>query len=124
MSRVPAIATIVALGAALAAQQPAPQKSVVPEGAPPGFQTITSGDLQEHADYLASDALGGRLTGSPGQLKAAEYIAKHFGKLGLKPLGDKKGKRGWYQRYTLVRTYLLPKTSLKAGARPSRRASP
>jgi len=118
MSRVVAIATIVALGAALAAQQPAPQKSVVPEGAPPGFQTITSANLQQHADYLASDALGGRLTGSPGQLKAAEYIAKHFGKLGLKPLGDRKGnKRGWYQQYPLVRTYLLSKTSLKAGGK-------
>jgi hypothetical protein len=118
MKRIQVILPVLALGAALTAQQPAARKSVVPDDAPPGFVTITADELREHAGYLASDALGGRLTGSPGQMQAAEYVAKHFGKLGLKPLGDKKGsKRGWYQRYSVVRTYLLPKTSLKAAGK-------
>lgn len=112
---------VLALAAVLAAQQPAPQtpqKSVVPGDAPPGFQTIIAADLQQHANFLAADALGGRLTLSPGQVKAAEYIARHFQKLGLRPCGDKKGsKRDYFQRYPLVRTYLLPKTSLKAGSK-------
>lgn len=111
-----AIVTILVLGTALASQQPAPEKSIVPEDAPPGLATITSGDLKQHADYLASDQLGGRFTGSPGQLKAAEFIRDHFKKLGLKPLGDKKGGgRDWFQKYRVERTYLLPKTSLRVG---------
>jgi Zn-dependent M28 family amino/carboxypeptidase len=37
--------------------------------------------------YLASDKLQGRMTGSPGYLKAAKYVAKKFAKEGLKPAG-------------------------------------
>ena len=37
--------------------------------------------------YLASDKLQGRMTGSPGYLKAAQYVAKKFAKEGLKPAG-------------------------------------
>jgi hypothetical protein len=38
-------------------------------------------------NYLASDALEGRLTGSPGEKLSAEYIAAAYKKAGLKPLG-------------------------------------
>jgi hypothetical protein len=38
--------------------------------------------------YLASDSLQGRETTEPGQKKAADFIAKRFKELGLKPLGD------------------------------------
>jgi Zn-dependent M28 family amino/carboxypeptidase len=37
--------------------------------------------------YLASDKLQGRMTGSPGYLEAARYVAKRFAKQGLKPMG-------------------------------------
>ncbi|HEV2491424.1 MAG TPA: M28 family metallopeptidase [Candidatus Acidoferrales bacterium] len=37
--------------------------------------------------HLASDKLEGRMTGSPGYLKAAQYVAKKFEKEGLKPAG-------------------------------------
>ena len=37
--------------------------------------------------YLASDKLQGRATGSPGYLKAAQYVAKQFAKESLKPIG-------------------------------------
>ncbi|MEE9126641.1 MAG: hypothetical protein V3U11_05835, partial [Planctomycetota bacterium] len=117
MKRIPILVPILAL-APLTAQQPAAEKSVVPDDAPPGFVKITADALKERASYLASDALGGRLTGSPGQIKAAEYLVKHFQKLGLVPLGDKKGrKRTWYQKYAVQRTYLLPKTSLKVSGK-------
>lgn len=49
---------------------------------------ISASDLRADVDYLASDELEGRLTGSPGTQKAAAYIANQFKKLGLKPLGD------------------------------------
>ncbi|PQA60567.1 M28 family peptidase [Siphonobacter curvatus] len=50
-------------------------------------ETIKAEDLKKHLSYLASDALEGRGTGTPGQHKAAEYIANHFKSLGLKGIG-------------------------------------
>ena len=44
--------------------------------------------------YLASDYLGGRLTGTEGELKSAKYIAARFEQAGLKPKGD---EGSWYQ---------------------------
>jgi hypothetical protein len=40
-----------------------------------------------HVAFLADDALEGRNTGSPGHRKAAEYVAREFAKLGLRPAG-------------------------------------
>src|ERR1700694_4966810 len=41
--------------------------------------------LRQHVTYLASDALEGRRTGSPGANDAAHYIAGEFSRLGLQP---------------------------------------
>ncbi len=41
--------------------------------------------LKKHISYLASDDLKGRLTGSVGEQKAAEYLSSQFKSLGLKP---------------------------------------
>ena len=46
-----------------------------------------------HIQFLADDALEGRNTGSPGHLKAAQYVATQFEKLGLKPAGT----NGYFQ---------------------------
>jgi len=43
-------------------------------------------NIQNEVEYLASDALKGRGTSSPEELKAAEYIAKQFRAVGLTPL--------------------------------------
>src|SRR5579864_4297275 len=40
-----------------------------------------------HIEFLASDDLQGRNTGSEGHLKAARYIAGEFERAGLKPAG-------------------------------------
>jgi Zn-dependent M28 family amino/carboxypeptidase len=40
-----------------------------------------------HVVFLADDALEGRETGSPGHRKAAEYVARQFQELGLRPAG-------------------------------------
>jgi aminopeptidase YwaD len=48
---------------------------------------IVARDLRRHVDYLASDALEGRLAGSPGAEKAAEWIAREFAAAGLAPRG-------------------------------------
>ena len=49
---------------------------------------ITPADIRLHISYLASEALGGRLTGSDGERLATDYVAKVFGALGLQPAGD------------------------------------
>lgn len=41
-------------------------------------------NLKKHISYLASDELKGRLTGSEGETKAANYLSSEFKKLGLK----------------------------------------
>jgi peptidase M28-like protein len=41
----------------------------------------------KHVEFLASDALQGRNTGSPGHKRAAEYVAEQFKKAGLEPAG-------------------------------------
>ena len=45
-------------------------------------------DLKADASFLASDALQGRATPSPGLDMAAEYIASQFRRAGLEPVGD------------------------------------
>jgi len=45
--------------------------------------------LQQHVSYLASDALDGRRTGTPGANDAARYIAGEFSRAGLTPANGK-----------------------------------
>lgn len=46
-------------------------------------------NLKKHIYYLASDELQGRLAGSEGEAKAANYLSAEFKKLGLKPYQGK-----------------------------------
>ena len=52
--------------------------------------------IKEDVSFLADDKLEGRQTGTPGELKAAEYIQKRFKDLGL----TAKGTNGFYQDFT------------------------
>ncbi len=49
---------------------------------------VTAADLRLHVEYLASEALGGRLTGTAGERAATDYVAGVFQGLGLQPAGD------------------------------------
>src|SRR5687767_14802228 len=51
--------------------------------------------LRQIVKFLASDSLEGRFTGSPGNLKAAHFIADEFKKAGLKPVA---GNHGYFQK--------------------------
>src|SRR5579863_2507162 len=44
-----------------------------------------------YVEYLASDQMQGRQTGSPEHRKAAEYVAAQFQRDGLKPAGESGG---------------------------------
>lgn len=45
-------------------------------------------DMKQQITYLASDALGGRLTGTEGEKLATQYVADFFQKIALAPMGD------------------------------------
>jgi hypothetical protein len=57
----------------------------------------------KHVSYLASDKLKGRNVGSPGFDLAAEYVATHFEKAGLKAAGTD----GYFQPVPFVETSLV-----------------
>lgn len=63
--------------------------------------TILAKDLERHLSVIAHDSLEGRGTGTPGQQKAARYIANHFKQIGLKPVA-KDGS--YFQPVELVKS--------------------
>jgi len=52
---------------------------------------VSSNAIRAHAEFLASDLLEGRATGSRGYELAAAYVAAQFRQYGLNPLGDGDG---------------------------------
>ncbi len=64
--------------------------------------------LRADVTYLASDKLEGRRTGTPGANAAADYIAKEFDRLKLKPGA---GKSGYLQAFPYVAGLDLGKTN-------------
>lgn len=55
-------------------------------------------NLRSHVEYLASDKLEGRRTGTEGERLAAEYISNAFAKLGLQA----KGSNGFLQPFSVA----------------------
>jgi hypothetical protein len=89
-------------------------------GAAPKTNEIDTAGLADrvraHVEFLASDLLEGRETGTRGHEIAASYVVSQFQALGLKPGGE---NGGWYQqvpfrRATLERT---PTVSYAAGGK-------
>jgi hypothetical protein len=58
------------------------QKSIISGGA----ESITIAELRDHMFYLASDELEGRMTGTEGYNKAAQYCVTQFRQAGLSPI--------------------------------------
>ena len=56
---------------------------------------IAAADLRLHVSRLASEAMEGRLTGTPGERLATDYVASAFAALGLEPAGDD----GYFQSF-------------------------
>jgi hypothetical protein len=80
--------------------------ATAPAATQPGFHI----DMKATLDYLASDALEGRMIGTPGIAVAGDLIAQDFRKLGLKPLPD------YFQPFTYTTGVAMdPKTFLQCG---------
>lgn len=61
-------------------------------------------NLRKHITFLADDKLEGRLVGSDGERKAADYISKNFKKNGLVA----KGTDGYLQSFTVKKNMANP----------------
>ena len=57
---------------------------------------VKSVTIKEDVTFLADDKLEGRQTGSDGEKKAADYIAKRFEELGI----GAKGTNGYFQTFS------------------------
>ena len=65
----------------------------------PEIESITARDMKADLTFLASDSMAGRLTDTPQNAMAAEWIMSRFERMGLKPIGD---NGTYYQKYTLA----------------------
>ncbi|HEU4956760.1 MAG TPA: M20/M25/M40 family metallo-hydrolase [Sphingomicrobium sp.] len=75
---------------------------------PPSVENDIAQRIRADVEFLASDALEGRDTGSKGYGIAAEYVAAQFRATGLEPAGD---KGGWFQQVPFRRaSYDKPPT--------------
>lgn len=55
------------------------------------FLINSKSNIQHHVEFLADDALEGRMTGSDGAKHAAEYIIEQFTKFNIQPAGEEGG---------------------------------
>lgn len=67
---------------------------------------ITQEDLARHIETLASDEFEGRAPGTPGGEKTRQYIADHYERLGLAPVGE-----SYFQTVPMVEATLDPENS-------------
>ena len=91
--------SLLALAWIIAGCSPAPDEVSLDDA----INSIVSDGVKAHYEYLADDALEGRMTGEPGYDKAAEYVAGEFEALGLTPGGH---DGSWYQQVTF-QSYLI-----------------
>ena len=78
-----------------------------------GRDTISEASVRSHLEFLASDALNGRGSGTRDEWLAAEYIGAQLRLWGLEPLGD---KGGYVQTIDVERTPLSAPPILTYGA--------
>lgn len=66
---------------------------------------ITADEIRAHLNFLASDALKGRFTGSPEEQKAGDYIKAQLESYGVKPAFNGK----WFQEFPFIEKVDLTK---------------
>ncbi len=73
---------------------PAPSGATVPG--------IATADLRSRLYAYADDSMQGRRSGTPGNLKATDFIAAEARRIGLEPAGE---NGGWFQTVPIVRAH-------------------
>ena len=96
------IRNLFALGAALVCCACTDGTEKAPPSRDEALAAISQEGIYAHLEYLAGDALEGRMTGEPGYALAAQYVADQLAAIGLEP----GGTDGWYQAVPL-QSYLI-----------------
>ena len=71
--------------------------------------SITATDARSRLYAFAADSMQGRRSGTPGDLKATDWIAAEARRIGLEPAGE---NGSWFQTVPIVRRVLDPATAL------------
>ncbi|MBA3260527.1 MAG: hypothetical protein H0T68_13810, partial [Gemmatimonadales bacterium] len=89
-----------------------PAEAPSPRGATSA--AITPADLRTRISIFADDSMGGRRTGTPGNVKGNAYVAAEVARLGLRPAGDS----GTYLQRVPLTSYAVDpsNTTLRSGA--------
>ncbi len=110
------IASLAACASAPASETPAPRPMpAAATPAPAGGATsaaITEADLRARLYAYAADSMLGREAGTPGNVKATDYIAAELRRIGLEPAGE---NGTWFQTLPLVGRGPDPRSTLVAG---------
>jgi len=91
--RPPILLNVALLTSLCVLEQAAPPKFILTPEVQANLDRIRAASLRGDLSFIASDALDGRDTPSPGLDIAAEYIAAQFRRAGLEPAGDE----GYFQ---------------------------
>lgn len=81
---------------------------------------ITALEIQDHINFLASDELKGRDTGTEGCLEAAKYIENEFKKYGLQPFFD----RSYLQEFPFISSIQLTDKNVLNISLPDKELNP
>ncbi|HTM48297.1 MAG TPA: M28 family peptidase [Bryobacteraceae bacterium] len=92
--------------------------SVFGQNRAPAIETIRKEELKADLFFLASDAMRGRLTGTPEYALAAEWIAARYARLGLEPLAP---DGSFFHRFDLVLSRLAEGSRLIVATGPESR---
>ncbi len=93
-------------------QDPRASNPSAPAAAGAASGTITEQGIRAHLEFLASDALNGRGSGTRDEWLAASYVASQFRLWGLEPMGD---AGGYVQTIEMGTTQATAAPTLKAG---------
>jgi Zn-dependent M28 family amino/carboxypeptidase len=103
--------SLVLLSSALAISLPSAQAARAPH-----IDSITEREMRADLFFLASDALQGRLTDTPGNRIAGEWVLSQFESIGLNPGGH---ARSFEHRYALMTASLGERNELRLGSADS-----
>lgn len=104
---------LLSLAVVLATASVSAQRSPSRPVTTPPPSTITEASIRGHMEFLASDAMNGRGSGTADEWRTAEYIASNLRRWGIEPMGD---DGGYVQKIATGRTTAAAPPLLVAGS--------
>src|SRR5215210_8241646 len=79
---------LLAVASVAVAPTPVPLRRVAAAVAQERAQSVNERDVRAHLEFLASDAMQGRGSGTQFELLAGQYVASQLRQFGVEPAGD------------------------------------